>query len=101
MLCYAAVHHDGLDKIMGNSTCPWYYCPREIGGVLMAVYEHRLIVFMSFMTLFCDDLVAVIFTLTLVFKCGYVTVFFHFSFLFLILSCSCKYPGGCSSGLVL
>ncbi|KAH7169186.1 hypothetical protein DER46DRAFT_255142 [Fusarium sp. MPI-SDFR-AT-0072] len=50
---------------MGYSTCPWHYCPREIVGVLMAVNEHGLIVFMSFMTLFCHDLVAVILTIAL------------------------------------
>jgi hypothetical protein len=45
---------------MGNSTCTWHYCPREIVGVLMAVNEHGLIVFMALMNLFCDDLVAVV-----------------------------------------
>lgn len=24
MSWYTAVHHDGIDKTMGNSTCPWY-----------------------------------------------------------------------------
>lgn len=54
------MHHRGIDKIRRNSTCPWHSCPRAIGGILMAVNEHGLIVFMVLMALFFDDLVAVV-----------------------------------------